>query len=41
MVAHALGIRAIRSPSAAGVDDVLAVFVQHIGIGTIEPTLAQ
>jgi len=41
VVAHALGIQAIRSPSAAGVDDVLAVFVQHIGIGTVEPSLAQ
>jgi RES domain-containing protein len=40
-IAHALGIQAIRSPSAAGVDDVLAVFVQHIGIGTIEPSLVQ
>jgi len=39
--AHALGIQAIRSPSAAGVDDFLAAFVQRIGIGTIEPSLAQ
>ena len=39
--AHALGIQAIRSPSAAGVDDILAVFVQHIGVGTIVPSLAQ
>lgn len=37
--AHALGAQAILSPSAAGVDDVLAVFVQHIGLGTVEPTL--
>ena len=39
--AHALGAQAILSPSAAGVDDVLAVFVQHIGLSTIEPTLAE
>jgi hypothetical protein len=25
----------------AGVDDVLAVFVQHIGVGPMEPSLAQ
>lgn len=36
--AHALGVQAILSPSAAGVDDVLALFVQHIGLGTVEPT---
>ncbi len=37
--AHALGVQAILSLSAAGVDDVLAVFVQHIGLGTVEPKL--
>ncbi|WP_208026748.1 RES family NAD+ phosphorylase [Rhabdothermincola sediminis] len=39
--AHTLGIQAVLSPSAAGVDDVLAVFVQHIGLGTVEPTLVE
>lgn len=31
--AHSTGIQAIRSPSAAGVDDVLAVFPQLLGSG--------
>ena len=39
--AHALGVQAILSPSAAGVDDVLPLFVQHIGLGTVEPTLVE
>lgn len=39
--AHALGTQAILSPSAAGTDDVLAVFVQHIGLGTVEPVLTE
>lgn len=39
--AHALGVQAILSPSATGVDDVLAVFVQHIGLGTVEPALVE
>lgn len=39
--AHALGVQAILSPSAAGVDDVLAVFIQHIGLGTKEPKLVE
>lgn len=39
--AHALGVQAILSPSAAGVDEVLAVFVQHIGLGTVEPKLVE
>jgi RES domain-containing protein len=39
--AHALGVQAVLSPSAAGVDDVLAVFVQHIGLGTVEPMLVE
>jgi len=37
--AHALGVQAILSPSATAVDDVLAVFVQQLGIGTLEPEL--
>jgi hypothetical protein len=41
LTAHAVGIQAILSPSAAGVDDVLAVFVQHIALGTVEPTLTE
>lgn len=39
--AHALGAQAILSPSATGVDNVLAVFVQHIGLGTLTPKLAE
>lgn len=39
--AHALGAQAVLSPSAAGVDDVLAVFVQHIGLGSVEPKLVE
>lgn len=39
--AHAIGAQAILSPSAAGVDDVLAVFVQHIGLGTVDPKLVE
>lgn len=38
---HALGAQALLSPSAAGVDDVLSVFVQHIGLGTVEPKLVE
>lgn len=38
---HALSGQAILSPSAAGVDDVLAVFVQHIGLGTVAPKLVE
>ena len=32
-VAQALGIQAIEGPSATGVDEVLAVFVQNLGAG--------
>jgi len=39
--AHALGAQAILSPSGTGVDNVLAVFVQHIGLGTLTPTLVE
>lgn len=39
--AHALGAQAILSPSAAGVDDVLAVFVQRIGLGMVEPKFVE
>lgn len=34
---HALGAQGVNSPSATGVADVLAVFVQHIGLGRLEP----
>jgi hypothetical protein len=40
-LSHALGVQAIRSPSATGVDDVLAVFLQNLGLGTLEPELAE
>lgn len=39
--AHALGAQGVRSPSATGVDDVLAVFVQNLGLGTLEPQLVE
>lgn len=38
--AHALGWQGLVAPSATGVGDVLAVFVQHIGIGIVNPNLA-
>ena len=41
VVAHALGANGINSPSATGIGDVLAVFVQHIGLGRLEPHLAE
>jgi RES domain-containing protein len=34
---HALGAQGVNSPSATGVGEVLAVFVQHIGLGRLEP----
>ncbi|MHB1518922.1 MAG: RES family NAD+ phosphorylase [Acidimicrobiales bacterium] len=37
---HALGAQGINLPSATGVGDVLAVFVQHVGLGRLEPKLA-
>ena len=37
IAAHALGANGINSPSATGVGEVLAVFVQHIGLGLLEP----
>lgn len=39
--ADALGAQGINSPSATGVGDVLAVFVQHIGLGRLEPELVE
>jgi RES domain-containing protein len=38
---QALGAQGINSPSATGVGDVLAVFVQHIGLGRLEPELTE
>jgi RES domain-containing protein len=38
---HALGAQAISSPSATGVGEVLAVFVQQIGLGRLEPQVAE
>lgn len=40
-VAHALGVQAILTPSVPGVDRVLAVFAEHLGIGRLEPELAE
>jgi RES domain-containing protein len=39
--AHALGAQGISSLSATGVGDVLAVFIQHVGIGRLEPHLIE
>ncbi|MGC9221706.1 MAG: RES family NAD+ phosphorylase [Solirubrobacteraceae bacterium] len=41
VAAHALGANGINSSSATGVGDVLAVFVQHIGLGRLEPHLVE
>jgi RES domain-containing protein len=38
---HTLGAQGINSPSATGVGQVLAVFVQHMGLGRLEPQLAE
>jgi hypothetical protein len=38
---HALGAQAINSPSATGVGEILAVFVQQVGLGRLEPHLAE
>jgi len=39
--AHSLGARAILSPSATGVDEVLAVFLQNLGPGRLDPQLVE
>ena len=36
---RALGAQGICSPSATGVGDVLAVFVQHVGLGHLDTQL--
>jgi len=41
VAAHALGFRAVRTPSATGISEVLGVFVQNIGQGTLEPARAE
>ncbi|HEY6317490.1 MAG TPA: RES domain-containing protein [Acidimicrobiia bacterium] len=41
VAAHALGVRGVNAPSATGVGDVLAIFVQHIGLGRLEPELVE
>jgi RES domain-containing protein len=40
-VAYALGIQAIRSRSATEQDDVLAVFLGNLGLGTLAPRLEE
>ncbi|MEX2587658.1 MAG: RES family NAD+ phosphorylase [Actinomycetota bacterium] len=37
--AHALGFQALRAPSATGVGDVLCVFPENLGAGTLMPSL--
>lgn len=37
LTAHATGIAAIASPSATGVDDVLAVLLDNVGAGRLTP----
>lgn len=39
--AHALGTQAIRSRSATEQDDVLAVFLENLGLGILVPTLEE
>lgn len=39
--AHSLGIQAIRSPSAAGQDHVLAILIENIGGGHVDPELEE
>lgn len=39
--AHALGIQAIRSRSATEQDQVLAVFLENLGLGTLVPNLEE
>jgi RES domain-containing protein len=39
--AHAFGIKAIRSRSATGQDDVLAVFAENVGVSTLTASLAE
>ncbi len=41
LAAHALGASGVNAPSTTGVGDVLAIFVQHVGLGRIEPELVE
>jgi RES domain-containing protein len=40
-VAHSLGIQAVLSPSATGADDVLALFLENLGVGKLEMELRE
>ena len=39
--AHALVVQALLAPSATGVDKVLVVLPEHLGLGTLEPDLLE
>lgn len=39
--AHSVGIQAIRSPSATGRDQVLAILIENIGGGVVDPKLEE
>ena len=39
LIAHGTGTQGILSQSATGVDAVLAVFVDHVGPGAVQPTM--
>ncbi len=41
VIAHGLSLQGIRSYSATGVDEVLAVFSDHLATGKLEPSLEQ
>lgn len=41
VAAHHLGCRALIAPSATGVDSVLVVFVENIGLGVVDPTAVE
>jgi RES domain-containing protein len=41
VVAHSLDVQGICSPSATAVGDVLAVFIEHIRLGRLEPELVE
>lgn len=38
---HAIGVQGILTPSATGVGEVLAVFVQNIGLGVVSPSFIE
>lgn len=39
--AHSLGIQGIRSPSAAGQGHFLAIFIENVGAGRVDPELEE